>query len=352
MLFKYSYVSHASTEDFYKEVQVVFKNLWRERNNLGTFSLTTQLFTSEQIKTLRKSKKFKQLLENFINNFLQLEAEEQKEVLRAFIWENTISSRLSDINTRILCKEELPSSIRDQTKELFYYLYKERFRKKYLNTYYPIFYNRHRNRYCPFCGLEKIPAANSNKKREYDHILPKSIYPFAAVNLKNLAPSCIFCNEDAKKDKDIIFSTNINGAKRRRAYDYVYDGDLLVVDIRIENRTVFPNANGENSDWILTILPDEDKTRTWDEVFCIKERYIEYLDQHYNDWIKEAVGYCLSDSSLTDLEIKSSIVKMLTGLNTASNDNMESKLKLRFYELISSDTNSIPFQTIQTALNL
>lgn len=66
-------------------------------------------------------------------------------------------------------------------------------------------------RYCPYCNAETIYAFSvKNKKKTLyasalDHFLPKSEYPFLALNLNNLVPSCTRCNTSLKN----VLNTNL-----------------------------------------------------------------------------------------------------------------------------------------------
>lgn len=65
-------------------------------------------------------------------------------------------------------------------------------------------------RICPYCHLHHVnyhgQKAGDPKKLELrpplDHFLPKSIYPYLAVSLYNLVPSCHQCNSSIKGDED------------------------------------------------------------------------------------------------------------------------------------------------------
>lgn len=54
---------------------------------------------------------------------------------------------------------------------------------------------------CPFCGLVRLEGIFSSTQEDYDHYLPKGIYAFNAVALKNLAPICDKCNKKFKLKK-------------------------------------------------------------------------------------------------------------------------------------------------------
>ncbi len=67
---------------------------------------------------------------------------------------------------------------------------------------------------CPYCNLEYAQIAtfkreNGKKKNVHpalDHFYPKSKYPFFALSLNNLVPSCTTCNSSIKKDDGSIKS--------------------------------------------------------------------------------------------------------------------------------------------------
>lgn len=54
-------------------------------------------------------------------------------------------------------------------------------------------------RVCPYCNRTYIPYIRSNSKNcsirgQLDHFYPKETYPYLAVSLYNLVPSCTYCN--------------------------------------------------------------------------------------------------------------------------------------------------------------
>ena len=59
---------------------------------------------------------------------------------------------------------------------------------------------------CPYCNRSYIftvrkDASNGKARPQYDHFFPKSKYPYLAVSMYNLIPSCAVCNS-GKSDKD------------------------------------------------------------------------------------------------------------------------------------------------------
>lgn len=61
-------------------------------------------------------------------------------------------------------------------------------------------------KYCPYCNAEMVysierDAQAKDLKSAFDHFFPKGRYPFLAVSLYNLIPSCHRCNSDFKGDE-------------------------------------------------------------------------------------------------------------------------------------------------------
>lgn len=49
---------------------------------------------------------------------------------------------------------------------------------------------------CPYCNRQYVFTLDDNEVRpQFDHYYPKSIYPYLAVSIFNLIPSCSICNQ-------------------------------------------------------------------------------------------------------------------------------------------------------------
>ena len=64
---------------------------------------------------------------------------------------------------------------------------------------------------CPYCNLEYAQTTTVNGRNKplrpaFDHFYPKSKYPFFALSLNNLVPTCTTCNSSIKGDDDSIKS--------------------------------------------------------------------------------------------------------------------------------------------------
>jgi hypothetical protein len=60
-------------------------------------------------------------------------------------------------------------------------------------------------RMCPYCNQNfafTIMSENGDFRPTLDHYFPKSVYPFLAISLYNLVPSCYTCNSNLKESKN------------------------------------------------------------------------------------------------------------------------------------------------------
>lgn len=70
-------------------------------------------------------------------------------------------------------------------------------------------------KYCPYCNADSVyssffwgedeEAGDWSIQSELDHFMPKNRYPFLAISLYNLVPSCRRCNGSIKGGEDIAF---------------------------------------------------------------------------------------------------------------------------------------------------
>ena len=107
-----------------------------------------------------------------------------------------------------LAKEETtkPGSIKE-----FYDVMKELFVTKFYENRFFFLKDTHIERIgievCPYCGRNYVYSVdhptksnpNTKVKTELDHFLPKSEYPYLAINYYNLVPSCKTCNDSPCK---------------------------------------------------------------------------------------------------------------------------------------------------------
>lgn len=135
----------------------------------------------------------------------------------------------------------------------------------------------HGLRICPYCHLNhvnyhgQVTDKTAPKKLEMrpplDHFLPKSIYPYLAVSLHNLVPSCHQCNSSIKGDE-------VPGPSIPHPFDAASALDLSF-GIKGSALAIHGVTNGEIS---LAVSGNA----AWDEFarfFCLEERYQWYTPE-------------------------------------------------------------------------
>ena len=137
---------------------------------------------------------------------------------------------------------------------------------------------------CAFCGIERLASPHPEIPREsLDHYLAMTHYPFAGVNLRNLAPACTKCNGSHKLQIDILHK---KGGVRRRCFD-PFGAKVAQVSL-LKSRPL----EGELKDlvrlpvWEIELIGDAEAIETWDEVYSIRKRYqFDVLDERLRGWL-------------------------------------------------------------------
>lgn len=217
------------------------------------------------------------LLGNFYQSYRLLNRAQAKQFYRAFRNINRIEDQVAGKLPLVA----VPEPIAETAKKLFLHLFKTTDH----GAHYSVFWRRHENHQCPFCGLELL-IAPEDQTQDYDHQLLKADYPLAAVNPRNLAPMCERCNRTYKGTKDLIVSAG--GARRRAFYAYKPHGLTITVSLAGSQR---PKA-GRPGAWSVELLPDCEEIGTWEAVFEIKHRFAKYgLDEYYQHWLRQFVNW-------------------------------------------------------------
>ncbi|GHV37843.1 hypothetical protein FACS1894179_00050 [Bacteroidia bacterium] len=157
-----------------------------------------------------------------------------------------------------------------------------------IDKHYEEFFNRlPQTKTCPFCGINQLPT---NYRADYDHIAAKSIYPISAICLKNIAPSCSECNQKYKRDLDIFYEKVNDDSEIRRPFNYPYSSSLNI-EVNF-NGTILPytDINNFQGEWKINISPDNQAVKTWNDIYKIKNRYInDVLKVDYDTWVGEFI---------------------------------------------------------------
>jgi hypothetical protein len=238
----------------------------------------------------------------YANAITALGTAERESVLEALEAQNKIPELLA---RQCDCLElaDLPPGVREPAKALFTFGFD-------LLTPFEIRQRQYKTlcavipvRVCPFCGCEGLDAPGAPQE-DLDHYIPRSRYPFAAANLRNLAPMGGRCNSAYKKTQDPLRRAT---GERRLAFDPY---EAAGVTISFENSVVDELTVGPVvSSWVIDFLPASEEVETWDEIFHIRERWKrDVLDEKtIMQWLGEFQSYCrrakrhaCSDADLVD----------------------------------------------------
>ncbi|OLN32600.1 hypothetical protein [Desulfosporosinus metallidurans] len=150
-----------------------------------------------------------------------------------------------------------------------------------ISDHYSKFILKNTERICPFCGIHRIKGEFNSKREDYDHYLPKDIYPFNSVNLKNLAPTCMECNRSYKSAKDPL--RDLSGSRRKTFYSYMAMKPPINIELHFLNGIV--NLIPDNLDLRISCEGHEEEVQAWREIFSLDERYKAiYLDKHTTNY--------------------------------------------------------------------
>lgn len=131
----------------------------------------------------------------------------------------------------------------------------------------------HNLRICPYCHAHHVnyyidpaapsPAEQYRVRPPLDHFLPKSIYPYLAVSLHNLVPSCAPCNSSIKSNDDPLASGVVN------PHD-----DSVSVEIRFSATGSIPaTLKGTVDDIQITLAATGHQSTALMHAFLLQERY-------------------------------------------------------------------------------
>jgi hypothetical protein len=203
--------------------------------------------------------------------------------------------------------KEIPEPLAKLLKETFENLYKyvlrgrgtAAFAKRYktIRGHYDTFFeNNSEVLQCPFCGIYPV---RTDQMMEYDHYLPKSLYPLYATNLMNLVPTCKECNQTDKGAKDVIGATT-----GKLFYPYSKHHKGISITFRVKSEPAF-----DESTWEVDLASKngkKDEVTSWREIYNIDARYKNYVSRNSISWWDEFRTYALEhvpkDEKFEDLK--------------------------------------------------
>lgn len=229
----------------------------------------------------------KSRLKEYNKTIRALSPEERAIVLDAMASQNRLPELLrADVNCP--CLVDLPATVRAPIRALFDYAFELLSEFEVRQRQYQSVWTGMPAKMCPFCGCEYFDAPGAPQE-DLDHYLPRSKYPFAAANLRNLPPMGGKCNSAYKRAQDPL--RHADGA-RRKAFD-PYAAPVLQVSL---DQSVV-DQDGLNSpveQWVIDFNPACEEVETWDTMFHIRERFKrDVLDVHsFSDWLNDFKAHC------------------------------------------------------------
>ena len=233
---------------------------------------------------LRRRTALRDRFQAYARKVASLDADDEAVVYQAIFKQNRIRKLLINGCT-CTTTDELPGGIRAEivalSKEAFRLLSELGIRDRQYRTIYETMPHK----VCPFCGLEYFDAPEAPRE-DLDHYLPRSRYPFAGANPKNLVPMGGRCNSAYKGTIDVLWK----GTVRRRAF-FPYDHEG--VSVSLLNSTPFGGLKDDHPQWEISFKPDSEEVQTWDDAFDIRKRYVRnVLNPYYESWLKRFADFC------------------------------------------------------------
>lgn len=160
---------------------------------------------------------------------------------------------------------------------------------KTLKNHYDDF--REINKYpnCPFCGLDTLLTGKDDYKDDYDHLLPKSMFPFVSINFQNLFPTCGNCNRKYKLNGNPVYTKDIPPKRKVLFFPYEkIDGHFVTFEIDATKYNL-----EDTSAWELKISctpsGNESKKESWVNNYKIDTRYKVEISRYSYSWCNDLV---------------------------------------------------------------
>lgn len=128
---------------------------------------------------------------------------------------------------------------------------------------------------CPYCNRSFVYTLKKGSRPQYDHFFPKSIYPYLAVSMYNLIPSCSICNS-LKTDKDTFTKKIVYPFKEEFGYDVFFDLDTMDEYSRLGLSNNFKIKISFDHKIVDDVL--QEKVENSEEIFHLKEFYDKHKD--------------------------------------------------------------------------
>lgn len=155
---------------------------------------------------------------------------------------------------------------------------------------------------CPYCNIQYITTLYTDKQKtraQLDHFFDKASYPYLAISLYNLVPSCAVCNSSLKGKKRFFITTHIHpyvdsfGDKCQFTFELANNIASLItkkgkINIKFKCNTqdsTFKMKAGNNiQTFLLEELYNQHKNiikETLQKHICYSDEYVESLLRAY-----------------------------------------------------------------------
>lgn len=192
---------------------------------------------------------------------------------------------------------------------------------------------------CPFCAINSYKNPLSPRREDFDHYLCKSKYPLAAANMDNLIPMCSECNQDYKKNIDVLYEED------NRVVAFYPFSQLAGISIRITSTLdlVSPFYRRWSVELVANDASDAQKVANWNRVFSIEARLINEISEYYDEWMKQALGERKGRKFTTVATFRAHMKNRskVEAKNSDRRNEPKALLKSVFYEYVQKDADDI-----------
>ena len=278
MLRTYNPISHpiSSLHTMLKELVI---NVWCKASNINN---CIALLSPNFIIIYNQYGWLSDEVDNVYESCKTLSKRERKKIIKAFIINNQIEVFCNGLLLPVELAK-LPGVVENEMKPLL-----ENFYKRLLDLgfvpgsklgYYNDLIKFNNYNTCPVCGLANIETPDSKYIEDYDHFFPKAHYPFAAVNFKNLVPTCDKCN---KKHKGSNKPLDYNG----KAY-FPFEAGRLPIEVTLKlNKIEYDGDEKLVENPSFSYTGDTEKNKTWNWLYNIDERYSAEIKRFSYSWLR------------------------------------------------------------------
>ncbi|REH00990.1 hypothetical protein [Flavobacterium aquicola] len=300
---------------------------------------------------------FNSSIENIFSEFAKIKDDRFKlDLIDFYSSNNNISLLCADKTKNPICYDEIKNKYPDLANALKSFYSKlygnespfnlEIFGKlndKLIISHYNDFIELNDDGICPFCGIYPIDGNYVSTREAYDHYLPKAIYPFSAINFKNLSPMCYKCNSGNKSTNDPI-----EHIKGRQLAFFPYSTNHPEIEINFD--LVSPKINEKivPSDYKLTIScnTNPEELESWKRIFKIETKYkvdgtIDYYGRYdelicnkheAKEWYKDIYDDFENARSISDIKDAEKYYDKVIRATTHNYKSVKNTIKRKFLE--------------------